>query len=205
MGSKKKLLQKSRLYVIADNARAIERLGGRAVDMIQLRDKASKKEEVLSRAQEFKKLFASNGTIFIVNDYIDIAMIAGSDGVHLGQGDTPLNIARRLLGKSKIIGKSCHTLNQALNAQNEGADYIGVGPVFKTPTKPGRKAVGLALLKKVKDAVKIPVFAIGGINEENLSQVLSAGVKRIAVSRGVLNAKYPAIAAKSLSRALRAR
>lgn len=188
---KKELLKKSRLYVIADKKvfgtrfplDIAAKTKGIHPLIIQLRDKESKKEAVLEAAWVWRKLCARQKNLFILNDYIDIARIVDSDGIHLGQDDLPLPIARRLLDKDKIIGVSCHNLNQAIKAQREGADYLSIGPIFSTPTKPEYKAVGLDLIKEVKKKIRIPFFAIGGINQKNLAKVLASGAERIAVCR----------------------
>ena len=109
--------------------------------------------------------------------------------MHFGQGDLSLKLARQFLGPNKIIGISCHSLKQAIDAQNCGADYIGIGPIFPTSTKPGMKSVGLGLIKAVSKKIKIPFFAIGGIKRNNLDSVLSAGAKRVAICSAICKAK----------------
>jgi len=158
------------------------------VDIFQYRDKVSNKETVLRNARRLKKSCGGN-TLFIVNDFLDVAKIIDCDGVHFGQGDLSLKLARSFLGPDKIVGISCHSLKQAINAQNCGADYIGVGPIFLTSTKPGNKPVGLGLIEAVAKKIKIPFFAIGGINKNNLNSVLSAGAKRVAISSAICKAK----------------
>ncbi len=207
---KKKLLEKSRLYIIADNAalkkisayQAAARIKNSGVDIIQLRAKCLKKEDSLSEALKLRKLLSGTGIIFIVNDYIDIAKISDADGIHLGQSDTSIGIARKILGENKIIGVSCHSLKQAIAAQNKGADYISIGPVFRTPTKPEYKPVGLKLLKAVSKKIKIPFFAIGGINKDTIREVLSYGAKRVAVCGAVCAAKNMASSASYLEKIL---
>ena len=206
MSWKKKLLKESRLYAIAD-----ERVCGQrpmsdiiskikdSAGIIQLRDKESKKESILKEAYKLRQLLTGTKTIFIINDYIDIAKIADSDGIHLGQNDLPVQTARSLLGKDKIIGVSCHNLNQAIRAQKNGADYISIGPIFSTPTKPEYKAVGLDLIKKVKKAMHIPFFVIGGINEHNITSVIAEGIEKVAICRAICRAKDISGAAKRLS------
>ena len=199
MNLKKKLLKESRLCVIVDKkvSRArpifniVSKIKDLGADIIQLRDKESKKESILKEAYKLRKLLTNTQTLFIINVYIDIAKLVDSDGIHLGQNDLPLETARQLLGKDKIIGISCHNLNQAVEAQKNGADYISIGPVFSTPTKPEYKAVGLDLIRKVKKAVQIPFFVIGGINENNINDILSLGIKRAAICRAICQAKSP--------------
>ena len=156
--------------------------------MIQLRDKSSSKKDILQTALELKQGLLGTKSIFIVNDHVDIARLVDADGVHLGQSDLPLSAARKLLGKDKIIGVSCSNLKQALLAQDQGADYLGVGPVFSTETKPECAALGLGKLKVLKNKIKIPVFAIGGINETNILEVLSLGVHGVAISSAICRA-----------------
>jgi thiamine-phosphate pyrophosphorylase len=193
MGWKKKLLRESRLYAIIDKqvlgksslnqAAAIIAKGG--AQIIQLRDKSSGKKAVFEEALFLKKLLAKAKTIFIVNDHADIAKAVNSDGVHLGQDDLPVEVVRRFLGQDKIIGLSCHNIKQAVEAQDRGADYIAIGPIFSTSTKPNAKAVGLDLIRQCQKMIKVPFFAIGGINEANIESVLSCAGKRIAVCQAI--------------------
>lgn len=196
MNLKKRLLKKSRLYVIIDSKAAVNKIKHSGADIIQLRCKDSRKEDTLRAALSLHKSLLKSKTLFIINDFLDIAKIACCDGIHLGQDDASIETARRILGPDKIIGQSCHSLKQAQKAQCLGADYISVGPVFPTPTKPEYKAVGLSLLEEIRGKIKIPFFAIGGINEENLSRVMSAGAKRIAVYRAIAKAGNIKLAAQ---------
>jgi thiamine-phosphate pyrophosphorylase len=199
MTSKKKLLRKSRLYLILDKKTAgrtpltevAKKILDAKTDIMQLRDKTSDKLEVLKEALLLKVLLRNTRTLFIVNDYPDIAALCGADGVHLGRSDAQLKEARRLLGRDKIIGISCRCLKQALDAQKGGADYIGIGPVCRTPLKNARP-IGLAELRKLKGLIRIPYFAIGGVEKKNLDHILKAGAQRVAVCRAVLKAKRPA-------------
>ena len=196
MKSKKELLKKSRLYVIIDKetcarrplADVANKITNKGVGIFQYRDKVSNKETVLRNARALKKS-CDGKTLLIVNDFLDVAKIIDCDGVHFGQGDLSLKLARQFLGPNKIIGISCHSLKQAIDAQNCGADYIGLGPVFPTSTKPGYKNVGLGLIKAVREKIKIPFFAIGGIKRNNLNSVLSAGAKRVAICSAICKAK----------------
>lgn len=204
------MLKESRFYVIVDKKTAghrcildiVNKINDLGVDIIQLRDKESNKESILKEAYKLRKLLIKSGILFIINDYIDIAKIVDSDGIHLGQDDLPILTARQLLGSDKIIGKSCHSLNQAVKAQKEGADYISIGPVYATPTKPEYKAVGLGLIKKVKKVIRIPFFVIGGINKENINDMLPLGIKKIAVCRAVCRAKNMTFTVKKFSKVL---
>jgi thiamine-phosphate pyrophosphorylase len=197
MKSRKILLKRSLLYLITDKAR-LPRLSLDAIGVIQLRNKLSAKSQVLRLAHKLAKRLSKTKTLFIVNDYIDIALLCGADGVHLGQEDIPLRQARKILGKDRIIGISCHSLAQALKAQKEGADYIGIGPIYATATKPEYRAVGLKVLRQLKDKIKVPYFAIGNIHQGNIKEITAAGAKRIAVYRAILKAEHPHLAAGKL-------
>jgi len=141
--------------------------------------------------------------LFIVNDRLDIALAAGADGVHLGQDDLPPDAARAVAGRRLIIGVSPPSLEQALAAEEAGADYIGVGPVFPTATKPDYPAVGLELVRKVAERVRIPFVAIGGIDRTNAAAVVAAGARRLAVVRAVFGAPDIKEAAASLVECIR--
>jgi len=139
-------------------------------------------KDSLDLACEARELCRAAGCLFIVNDRVDIALAAGAGGAHLGQEDLPLYIARKLMGRERTIGISTHDLAQAREAEQGGADYVGFGPIFGTATKEtGYSARGLAMLKEIRQAVKIPIVAIGGINEANVTQVWQAGVDSAAI------------------------
>jgi thiamine-phosphate pyrophosphorylase len=176
-------------------ARKIVLSGGR---IIQYRDKGSDKRYILKTSLALKKHLIRTKSIFLVNDHVDIAMLSGADGLHLGQSDLPLPAARKLLGREKIIGVSCFNLEQALLAQEQGADYLGVGPVFATSTKPEVQPLGLKLLSSIAKNIKIPVFAIGGINQANVNKVLSSGASGVAVSSAICTAPVLSEATRSL-------
>ncbi len=190
-----KLLKNSQLYVILDKRvagekdlrqMALQTIASRA-QIIQYRDKLSDDRGFLYNALELQKICKAKQVPFIINDRLEVAWYIRADGVHLGQKDLPLKIARKLLGKNKIIGGSAESLKQALEVQKEGADYVGVGPVFKTTTKEIEEPKGPILLQSVMSKLKITIFAIGGINLNNLEQVLSAGIRKVAVSSAILN------------------
>lgn len=193
-------LKEAKLYLVTDRTNysnqdefldkvALALKGG--VQIVQLREKTASAKEIVDLARKIKQLCSLYNAIFIINDRIDIAQIVGVDGVHLGQDDIDIHSARHILGDDVIIGISTHCPEQAAKAMEDGADYIGVGPVFTTPTKPGRQAVGLEYVKWAKDNVNIPWYAIGGINLDNIDQVLEAGASRIAVVRAIINADSP--------------
>ena len=202
-------LKQARLYVILtshlckrpilETARlALE--GG--ADMLQLREKDMLDADFLRLALELRELTARMGRLFIVNDHPHIALESGADGVHLGQGDMPIGEARKLLGKDFIIGLSTHSLEQAELAYKQGADYIGIGPIFPTQTKPKERPIGTEILRHVRD-LPIPCFAIGGITLTNLSEVTGAGVGRVAVCSAVISQDDALNATRLLSQALR--
>ncbi len=157
--------------------------------VIQLRDKLSSKDELLSKAQQLKKLCSEQGALFIINDYLDIALACAADGLHLGQEDLPLSIARRLLPIDVILGGSVTTVSQAEAAESSGADYIAVGSIYPTSSKEKAKVVGLERLRQVRQAVSLPLVAIGGINKDNVAEVAAAGADAVAVITGVLGAE----------------
>jgi len=171
------------------NAIAASLAGG--VDILQLREKTMPAKRIVELGRKIKQLCLQFETTFIVNDRVDIALILEADGVHLGQDDLDVQSARDILGKNIIVGVSTHAPEQALKAVEDGADYIGVGPVFATPTKLGKKPVGLEYAKWVAENIDIPAFAIGGIDLENFEEVLDTGIKRIAVVRAIINSASP--------------
>jgi thiamine-phosphate pyrophosphorylase len=151
--------------------------------IIQYRDKDSERNEMLKVADEIRAITKEYNALFIVNDFIDIAHMSKADGVHLGQDDIPLERAREITPEKFIIGISTHSLSQAVEAQNRGADYIGIGPVFDTPTKETYKTIGLSTVKEVLIKVDIPVVAIGGLNLENIRELAKIGVENVAMVR----------------------
>lgn len=158
------------------------------VDIVQLREKNTTSKRFIYLAQRIRELTSHFGAAFIVNDRVDIAKISNADGVHLGQDDIPVAYAREILGDNAIIGVSTHCPEHAKKAITDGADYIGVGPVFKTPTKPSKDPVGLEYVKWAADNVNIPFFAIGSIDTANIKEVVQAGAKRVAVIRAIMYA-----------------
>jgi len=183
--------------------RICRRISAHGADIVQLRDKTSSSESILKDARAISGILSNTRTLFIVNDRLDIARMVDCDGVHLGQGDTSVGTARAILGEDKIIGVSCHSVAQAIRAQKEGADYIGIGPVFKTPTKPRARPVGTGLIKEVSRRIRIPFFAIGGLNRSTINPVLSSGARRVAVCSAVCRAPDTRSAAAELSGLLR--
>ncbi|EFM11567.1 thiamine-phosphate pyrophosphorylase [Paenibacillus curdlanolyticus YK9] len=170
-------------------------IGG--ADIIQLRDKTASQRELLEQARVLRELTKRYGVPLIINDYIDIALEVGADGVHLGQDDRSLAEARERLGQDAIIGISTHQLLHALTAQAGGADYIGVGPVYPTGTKPGKAAVTTNYVTEAAASVKIPFVAIGGITLDNVDTVLAAGATRVCAVSAVVGAPDPAAVCRS--------
>jgi thiamine-phosphate pyrophosphorylase len=159
--------------------------GGASV--IQLRDKQSKRGELLPVAQELRGLCSRAGVLFIMNDCLDLALAVDADGLHIGQEDLPLHVARRELPIDRIVGCSVKTLAQATKAQDEGADYIAVGSVFPTATKKEAVVIGVDAIRELKRTISTPLVAIGGINESNLGEVVAAGADAVAVVSAVLS------------------
>jgi thiamine-phosphate pyrophosphorylase len=161
------------------------------VTLLQYRDKNTIDRDRFHTAQKLCELCHRYGALFIVNDRVDIALGVNADGVHLGQQDLPIALVRQLLGAHKIIGKSTTNPAEMEGAIAEGADYIGVGPVYATPTKAGKAAAGLEYVRHARDNATLPWFAIGGIDANNLQEVIEAGATRVAVVRAIMEADQP--------------
>ena len=159
------------------------------VGVIQLRAKGKRASEIFDLSLKLSTLCRDNGVIYIVNDFPELARETKAHGVHVGQEDGAIEGIRARLEKEQIVGRSTHGLDQAIAAEREGADYIGIGPIFATPTKPDYLPVGRKLISEVHAAVKIPGFCIGGIKLENLDQVLEAGAKQVVIVSGILQAE----------------
>ena len=170
--------------------------GGIAI--VQYREKTANDDERLKIAKEMRSLCHQYDALFIVNDRVDIAAAADADGVHLGQQDLPMEAARQILGPDKIIGRSTTNPSELERALNEKADYIGVGPVHATPTKPGKAASGDEYVRYAAQHATMPWFAIGGLNADNLAPTLEAGATRIAIVRAIMQADDPTAIAQSL-------
>jgi thiamine-phosphate pyrophosphorylase len=195
-GWKKGLLSNSRLYLILDKdscyqgnpVAVFRKVAKDSIDLVQLRENTANTRDFLRDAGIIKRL-SKRRIIFLINNRLDIALLSGADGLHLGQSDLPLASARRALGRDKIIGISCRNLAQALRAQEQGADYVSIGPIFPTPLKPDLNPLGLGLIRKIKANIKIPFFVIGGINRSNINKVVSSGAGRVAVCRAICQAR----------------
>lgn len=194
MTGKEELLSKIQLYVIADKKicgdRDVEDVVRQAIEggaqMIQYRDKHSGDADFLSIASKLKAVCKESGVPFIVNDRADIAREVNADGVHLGQKDLSIKEARKILGPAGIIGKSASTIHQARKAEEEGADYLGIGPIFGTLSKEIVEPIGLSIVPEARDSLKIPFYLIGGITTDNLDQIVEAGRSRIVVISAVV-------------------
>lgn len=209
MNWKKKLLKNFRLYAITDLKKEdpaifkkVEQALQGGADIIQLRSKTLLDGQFLRLAQKFAPLVHRYRKLFFLNDRVHLMLVSEADGIHLGQDDLPLIYTRKILGPNRFIGRSTHSLKQALQAEREGHDYIGVGPVFETPTKPTYTPVGLKLVKQVSGKVKIPFVAIGGIDVRNVDKVVEAGASKIAVVRAVFAANNIEKATKQLKESL---
>ena len=165
----------------------VEEVLSHGIGFVQFRNKHLPKKESLQVAIRLRDLCKRYRSLFIINDEIDLALATDSDGVHVGQEDYPLDLARNLMGPDKIIGVSTHSLQQAIAAELGGADYIGFGSIFPTRSKGTTQWVGLDDLKKISEAVSIPIFAIGGISPANVSSVLRSGASGIAVISSIWN------------------
>ena len=193
-------LSRSRLYGILDlgyveRGRASDvaealMIGG--VDLLQLRAKDYPAREIVKLAGELREITARHGVPLIINDHPEIARELQAEGLHLGQDDLSIAEARGIVGADCAVGKSTHNIDQAIRAFYEGADYIGFGLLFATPTKPDYPPIGLDEVGKVHDAVRLPIFCIGGIKLDNLPKVIEAGARRVVIVSGLLQANDPA-------------
>jgi thiamine-phosphate pyrophosphorylase len=200
-------LDAARLYFVCDRTP-----GGRpladvlapalrgGVDVFQLRDKAASDAELLEAAAVARSLCDEAGALFVINDRPDLVAPTGADGVHVGQDDAGVAEAREIVGPDRIVGLSTHAPEQLASAA--GADYVAVGPVHATPTKPGRPAVGLDYVRHAAAHATVPWFAIGGIDATNVEAVVAAGARRIVVVRAIAEAADPEGAARALRTAV---
>jgi len=205
--ARRERLDSARLYLVCGlrpGGRALEDVlrpalaGG--VDIVQLRDKSATEERLLGAAAVARRLCDDAGALLILNDRPDLVLSAQADGCHVGQDDMDVDEARALAGPGALVGRSTHSPQDIENAIE--ADYIGVGPVYATPTKPGRPAVGLDLVRHAAEHAALPFFAIGGIDGRSVGAVVEAGARRIAVVRAIADAPDPEAAAAELRAAL---
>lgn len=197
-------LARSRLYVVTDARTGrgdledfLEAILEAGTDIVQLREKDAEAGDLLRWGQEFRAAADRHGALFVVNDRPDVAVALEADGVHVGRNDMPPEITRRLVGPDLIVGLSTHSQEQ-LRAASPRADYVCVGPVHSTPTKPGRPAVGLELVRTAAGRERRPWFAIGGIDPRTLPDVVASGARRIVVVRAVTDSDEPGEAVRSL-------
>jgi thiamine-phosphate pyrophosphorylase len=190
-------LSRCRLYGILDLGyvdsseveKVAEQMIAGGVDLLQLRAKAFPPAQIAELAAGLHPVTAARNVPLVINDYPVIARLVTVEGVHVGQDDLPIVKAREIAGPNCLVGKSTHSVDQAIRAFYEGADYIGFGPIFATPTKPDYPPVGLEEIRKVHEAVRIPIFCIGGIKLDNLSELMEAGARRVVIVSGLLQAE----------------
>jgi thiamine-phosphate pyrophosphorylase len=203
---RREALAAARLYLVLDLSPATEAIVAAAlrggVDVVQLRDKGAGDAQIVATGGSLAALCRAAGALFFVNDRPDLALACGADGVHVGQEDVSVDEARRALGAERLIGLSTHSPAQFDAAGDSGADYASVGPVWETPTKEGRAAVGLELVRHAAAHATLPFFAIGGIDETNVGEVVAAGATRIAVVRAIRDAAEPEQTTRRLRAAL---
>ncbi|MEU1896444.1 thiamine phosphate synthase [Streptomyces pristinaespiralis] len=214
MSTARALLSDARLYLCTDARKRqgdlpefLDAVLSSGVDIVQLRDKGMEAGEELEHLQVLADACRRHGKLLAVNDRADVAHAIGADVLHLGQGDLPVPAARAILGDGVLIGRSTHSESEAAAAAVEpGVDYFCTGPCWPTPTKPGRHAPGLALVRYTAGlAGERPWFAIGGIDAANLDEVLDAGARRVVVVRAITEADDPAAAAAGLAKRVRER
>lgn len=204
MDDRRTRLEHARLYLVCDViggdflARALH--GG--VDIVQLRAKHRPDDEIITAGRRYARLCHEHQALMIVNDRPDLVQAIDADGVHIGQDDATADAARALVGRDRLIGLSTHTPAQIDQSNDADVDYIGVGPVHATPTKPGRPAVGLELVRYAARRADHPFFAIGGIQLANANEVARAGAARIAVVRALTQVQEPEAMARALRRSL---
>jgi thiamine-phosphate pyrophosphorylase len=205
-------LADARLYLVCDHApggrglaELLPRAIGGGVEILQLREKTLEDEQLLTTAREAGELCGRHGALFVLNDRPLVAREAAADGVHVGQDDMPVGQVRAIVGPEMLIGLSTHTPAEIDAADPTLVDYIGVGPVHATPTKPGRPAVGLELVRYAATRARVPFFAIGGLDAGNLDEAISAGARRVCVLRAVADSENPEHAARELRMRLDAR
>ncbi len=173
------------VYVISDDLEVLEKGLSWNVSCIQLRDKQASKEEIYNKAKAFCDKHPRRSVPFLLNDHLDIAKCVGAEGVHTGQDDMPISEQRRVMGQGAIIGRTTHSLEQGLAAAADGADYISVGPIWETPSKPDREAIGFDYLSIVKEKINIPYVAIGGIDDSRVGEIMSFDPFMVGVIRAV--------------------
>ncbi len=195
-------LARARLYLVCDRRPAdfLRAALAGGVDLVQLRDKTATDDELRAAAETFRSCCDEAGALFLFNDRPDLAVASGADGVHVGQDDMAPAEARAVVGPQRLVGRSTHTTAQ-IDAATD-VDYIAVGPVHATPTKPGRPAVGLEAVRHAAEHARVPWFAIGGLDPDNVGEAIAAGARRVVVVRAITDAADPQAAARALRGAL---
>lgn len=190
-------LEQAKLYLVTSANDKLFSIVESAVEggltLVQYRDKNTDDCERLRIARKLRQICHEYGALFIMNDRVDLALAVEADGVHLGQQDIPISLARQLLGPHRLIGRSTTNPEEMERAIAEGADYIGVGPVYETPTKAGKAAAGLSYVRYAAEHSSVPWFAIGGIDMHNLNEVLECGAERVAIVRAIMQAEQPTL------------
>ena len=190
-------MKELKLYLVTDSDilrgrdfyNCIEEALKGGVTMLQLREKNASGKEFLEKAIKLRELTKKYNVKFIINDRVDIAMLCDADGVHVGQSDIPANKVRELMGEDKIVGVSARTVEEAIRAKENGADYLGVGAMFTTRTKLDAKSVSIEKLKEIKELIKLPVVAIGGLSLSNIDKLKECNVDGYAVVSAILGAE----------------
>jgi thiamine-phosphate pyrophosphorylase len=203
-------LHRAKLYAILDTGysdpkdwpRLARQLIDGGVGVLQIRAKQAANDEIAIWARQVLAVSVPAGIPLIINDYPEIAANLGASGCHVGQDDTGIGQTRKIVGDGIFIGKSTHSLAQALAAQKEGADYIGFGPIFATPTKPDYRPIGPQDIRQMSEQVRIPHFCIGGIKKENISLLKAQGARRVVIVSGLLQSQDPVSYAREVCRAL---
>jgi thiamine-phosphate pyrophosphorylase len=200
------VLEDARLYFVVEadaSDRLLDEALGGGCDLLQLRDKHAEDDQLLDAAERFRDACDRHGALFILNDRPELALQCGADGVHVGQDDLPVDAVRRLVGEEMLIGLSTHSPEQFDAALESDADYLSVGPVWETPTKAGRAATGIEYVRYAAEhGGARPWFAIGGIDESNVLEVVQAGAARAVVVRAIRDSASPAATASVLRAAL---
>jgi len=192
---KRQILKDCSLYLVTKNRTKLKEIVLQSLEagvkIVQYREKILNDNEKVNQAKDLASLCKKYNSLFIVNDRIDIALAVDADGIHLGQEDMPTKIARKLLGSEKIIGRSTHCLEDIKKAEDEGCDYIGIGPIFPSQTKKKLNPIGIDYLRQGLDKTLLPAFAIGGINSSNINELNQINNLRIAISNAIINADDP--------------
>ncbi|GAC1418987.1 MAG: thiamine phosphate synthase [Actinomycetota bacterium] len=201
-------LSRARLYLVTDGTRPdleafLDSVLENGVDIVQLREKTMEAREQIAIAKTFRAACDRHGALFIVNDRADLAVACDADGVHVGQGDLPPEAARMIVGAGMLIGRSTHAPEETARAMDEDTDYVACGPVYETPTKPGRPATGLEIIRFAAANATKPWFAIGGLDPDSVEPVIEAGARRIVIVRAIADAQDPIASTQALAHAIR--